>query len=346
MEGNTAKWISAVFFCQPSDNYLENEKLSKVFIFCQNFDVVPRDVLFFFPTDTPVPFPTENQVFSPQYSGSPADTAVSPSRLLTFDLTRLKQPLDLSCYLYNPSIVSGGTNLKQACVRRIRLIFDILEAAGMTSLKRNQIHGTDMFTRQMHKPLCITGRTTTANRQKPLWIKTTAEEEGAAASTSFPEPKERSRERGCSSLFHQIFVFAVPPDRCGGNFHCNLYCFQWWHDFKWIYDIVWLYSAWKWIQLNKLRLKPSKGNWGLTNWLSPSADIQDTNFRWHRTRDVRMTHSNVDCVTNAGKSLYDESCQTFDRGRLVFPVSLKSLTIYSKTYLINEQLVAKYHKEM
>ena len=149
-----------------------------------------------------------------------------------------------------------------------------------------------------------------------------------------------------ASLFHQIFVFAVPPDRCGGNFHCNLYCFRWWHDFKWICDIVWLYSAWKWIQLNKLRLKPSKGNWGLTNWLSPSTDIQDTNFRWHRTRDVRVTHSNVDWVTNAGKSLYDESCQTFDRVRLVFPVSLKSLTIYSKTYLINEQLVAKYHKEM
>jgi len=129
-------------------------------------------------------FPPENPDFplvfrfSRGYSGFP----VSPTNI-RFDLTRLKQPLNLSCYLNNPSIVSGSTNLKQACVRRIRLIFDILEAAGMTSLKPNQIHGTDMFTRQkVHKPLCITGKITTANRQKPLWIKgkkTTAEAEGA-----------------------------------------------------------------------------------------------------------------------------------------------------------------------
>ena len=199
------------FSCQPRTNYLENELLSKVQIVYQNFDVFSTRCSVFFSTDTPVSrrkirfFPLVFR-FSRGYSGFP----VSPTNIW-FDLTRLKQPLNLSCYLNNPSIVSGSTNLKQACLRWIRLIFDILEAAGMTSLEPNQIHGTDMFTRQMRKPLCITGNTTTANRQKPLWItgkRTTAEEEGFGsgneASTSFPEPKERSRERGCSSLFHQI----------------------------------------------------------------------------------------------------------------------------------------------
>jgi len=162
----------------------------------------PGDVLFSFPRILRFP-PRKIRIFplvfrfSRWYSGFP----VSPTNIW-FDLTRLKQPLNLSCYLNNPSIVSGSTNLKQACVRRIRLIFDILEAAGMTSLKPNQIHGTDMFTRQMHKPLCITGKTTTANRQKPLWIK------------------------GKKT----------------------------------------------------------------TNRLSPSTEIQDTNFRWHISRDVRVTY--------------------------------------------------------
>ena len=145
-------------------------------------------------------FPPENPVFSLSIPVFP----VSPTNIW-FDLTRLKQPLNLSCYLNNPSIVSGSTNLKQACVRRIRLIFDILEAAGMTSLKPNQIHGTDMFTRQLHKLLCITGKTTTAKRQKPLWIKgkkTTTEAEGAAA--SLPGPLLWLWERGWSLV--------VPPD--------------------------------------------------------------------------------------------------------------------------------------
>lgn len=174
----------------------------------------PRDVLFSFPRILHFPpgksrfFPLVFR-FSRWYSGFP----VSPNNIW-FDLTRLKQPLTLSCYLNNPSIVSGSTNLKQACVRRIRLIFDILEAAGMTSLKPNQIHGTDMFTRQMHKPLCITGKTTTAKRQKPLWIKgkkTTTEAEGAAASLPGPSPlalgtrlKPRCSTRYSYSLFHQI----------------------------------------------------------------------------------------------------------------------------------------------